>query len=149
MKREFKIQVLLLVLLHMASVQLTAQVSPTTNTFASEVIQAPFVSDGQCYLTTFDDEGVAEFVFVFLGGNTYRIGAKCIGKSKTYFQLIDIQNNIMFDSRTYNYPNYWDFTFDNSQPSKVRVAKVFPDTDASAKQVEVVIGYKQFNIKKP
>lgn len=112
--------------------------------FASEIITAPFVSDGQRYITTLNEDGFAEFTFVFLGGNTYRIGVKSLANFKIHFQLVDIPGNVIFDSQKYNYPVFWNFSFDYTQPCKIRVIGLNLDKKLTSKQVEVAIGYKKY-----
>jgi hypothetical protein len=75
-------------------------------------LQPPFISDGQQYKALITNDETAEFKVTFYGGSIYRI--VCCKKSPTYkifFTLYDKERNLLFSSKNYNYPEYWDFKF--------------------------------------
>ncbi len=82
------------------------------NMACTDLMTAPFVSDGQQYRAFIAADETAEFRVTFYGGSTYRIAA-CTGNNNhnIVFTVYDKERNELFSSRDYNNTPYWDFQF--------------------------------------
>ncbi len=107
------------------------------------VLDGEFAGTEQTYIAVFDEDGIAEFRFVFLSLNTYRILIQTKSISPMCMQMIDINGNILFDGQLYGCPDYWDFSFDRTQMCRIKL--ITKNIEAHAQNnVEVIIGYKRF-----
>jgi hypothetical protein len=79
------------------------------NNHCGDLIQAPFISNGQPFRAFLTGNEVAEFHTTFLNGSLYRLVA-CSGRDEPIiFSIYDTNKNLLFTNDEYNKANIWDF----------------------------------------
>ncbi len=130
-----KILPILLVLLTTSSLQSFAQMSCTS------LLTDEYISDGQYYSTTISATDTKECDITLTAGNEYRIIVCAQQLSRINFQVIDTQNNILFNNKKYNYTNYWNFHIKETFNGKIKLQLV--DNNVETDEIILLIGYKK------
>lgn len=77
--------------------------------YCGDLIQAPYISNGQPFRAFLTGDEIAEFHTTFLNGSMYRLVA-CSGKNEPIiFSVYDNNRNLLFTNDEYNKTNMWDF----------------------------------------
>jgi hypothetical protein len=90
-----------------------------------------FVHDGNYNATILGEGESAELFKTFFEGQRYRLvvaGVKSL--PELHIQLMDMEQNVLFDNAQYDYTNKWDFDMETTQKLIVKV-KVLENDDPS------------------
>lgn len=131
-------------------------VSLTTNaqckTFAKNVckpILDPFIHDGNYNAAILTEGEEAELYKTFYSGQTYRI-AICGSEAlpTVQFRVIDSDNNVLYDNKSNNYAQSWDFKPEASMQLKIHIkvaASGKTQEDINSGCVAIMFGFKDEN----
>lgn len=105
---------------------------------------APFVFSGTQNTLTLSSKEQSKVTLVFNAGQTYRLlvcAQKQLGVLQ--FRLLDLQGNLIFDSKAHRDTDFWDFKTDGTMQVVVEIT-VPPSADGTKKTgcVAVVVGIK-------
>ncbi len=100
-----------------------------------------YVSDGQFYTATIQSGETKNCEITFIEGNEYRIIACPHTAEKVRIQLIDPQNNVLFDNKKYSYTNYWNFTITNTFSCIIKLT--IDDKNIQSDDVVLLVGFKK------
>lgn len=105
-------------------------------------LSAGFVSDGQEYMAKLDENNKAKFYTTFYGGSHYRIiGCSDIKNLPMKITVYDLEKNLLFCNKDYDYSPYWDFTFTSTVDCLIEFEF---DTETKLKnEVLLLIGFKE------
>ena len=105
-------------------------------------LSSGFVSDGQEYMAKLDENNKAKFYTTFYGGSHYRIiGCSDIKNLPMKITVYDLEKNLLFCNKDYNYSPYWDFTFTSTVDCLIEFEF---DTETILKnEVLLLIGFKE------
>lgn len=116
-----------------------AQVEESIVSRCMELLEHPYVSDGQQYKALLQGEEVAEFESLFYGGSTYRLVA-C--SNNITFKLFDEERNELFKSIDYGNSKYWDFEFKSTMRCWIE-AQLDSEKGEESGFAIMLIGFKQ------
>lgn len=125
----------LTLLLALISIQTFAQ-TPCANLLTDE-----YISDGQFYTTKINVGESQKCEITFIEGNEYRLIACPQNASKVQMQIIDVQGNILFDNKNFNYTNYWNFRIKETLTCTIKLT--LPKTERQSDEVVLLVGFKK------
>lgn len=100
-----------------------------------------YVSNGQHYATKINFDETKECEITFIEGNEYRLIACSKEAQKVQMQIIDKQNNVLFDNKKFDYTNYWNFKIKKTINCTVRLTLV--DNDVKTDEIILLVGFKK------
>ncbi|MCQ2607916.1 MAG: hypothetical protein MJ197_04435 [Bacteroidales bacterium] len=100
-----------------------------------------YISDGQYYTATIHAGESKNCEITFIEGNEYRIIVCPHSTEKIRMQLIDQQNNILFDNKNYSYTNYWNFAITNTFSCTIKLT--IDDKNVQSDDVVLLVGFKK------
>jgi len=120
--------------------KINSQLEIESQNNCSNLIKAPFISNGQPFRAFLTGDEVAEFHTTFLNGSLYRLVA-CSGKNQPIiFSVYDTNRNLLFSNDDYNQTNIWDFKIAGSVECIIE-AKLDPK-QATSGMALLYIGFK-------
>ena len=108
---------------------------------------SPYTHNGQVNSSTLLAGQTAELQMTFNSGLDYRIlvcASAVLGKAS--FKLIDVEKNVVFDSKESNSPELWDFNVESTQQFTLEVTvpkSNSPNNIVPSGCVSVLVGFKQ------
>ena len=106
-----------------------------------------YLHDGNFNATVLTEGESAEIYKTFFSGVEYRVVVcKVDSLPPVYFKILDVNNNILFDSKTQGGTEYWDFVLETTQQLIVFVEVSGKDPDSDLKIsgcVSILFGIKK------
>ena len=106
-----------------------------------------YLHDGNFNATILTEGETAEIYKTFFSGVEYRVVVcKVDSLPPVYFKILDVNNNILFDSKARGGAEYWDFVLETTQQLIVFVEVPEKDPDSDVKMsgcVSILFGIKR------
>ncbi|MFC2096406.1 hypothetical protein ACFLQ3_01750 [Bacteroidota bacterium] len=119
---------------------ITAQENTTKN--CADFLTSGFVSDGQEYIAKLDENNKAKFYTTFYGGSQYRlIGCTDVKDYSMRLSVYDIEKNLLFCNKDYDYVPFWNFSFTSTIDCLIEIeleAEIHLNNE-----VKLLIGFKE------
>jgi len=112
---------------------------------ATKYITAPFVTDGQRYMTQISENETAEFHVVFYKNTIYRVASSFGNEdNNVIFTVYDENQNELFSNADFDNSPYWDFQFESTVRCVIeaRVAGEVDEVNPKSGFMSLQIGFK-------
>ncbi len=100
-----------------------------------------YISDGQHYTATMLSGETKNCEITLIAGNEYRIIVCPKNAEKIRMQLVDQQNNVIFDNKKHAYTNYWNFTIPHTFSCTIKLT--LDDKNIQSDDVVLLVGFKK------
>jgi len=132
---------LILLFISLFFIKLTAAQENTLSNCES-YLTSGFVSDGQEYKATLNENNKAKFYTTFYGGSQYRlIGCTDVKEYPLIMSVYDSEKNLLYCNKNYNYTPYWNFTFTSTIDCIIELE--FDTEKRLTNEVLLLIGFKE------
>lgn len=119
---------------------IAAQESTISN--CENYLTSGFVSDGQEYKATLNENNKAKFYTTFYGGSQYRlIGCSDVKEYPLIMSVYDSEKNLLYCNKDHNYTPYWNFTFTSTIDCIIELE--FDTEKRLTDEVLLLIGFKE------
>lgn len=108
----------------------------------NHLMGSEYISDGQEYIASLDENNVARFHTTFYGGSRYRIIAcSDIEDHPLILKVLDTEQNVLFNNKKHAFSPYWNLVF-TSTVNCVVVIEVESEQKVN-RPVKLLIGFKE------
>ncbi len=107
----------------------------------ADLLTDEYVSNGQYYTTPINFNETKDCEITFIGGNEYRIITCTRNSSKIHMQLIDNQENLLFDNQKHSYSNFWNFQIKKTITCTVKLTLV--ENNVESDEIILLVGFKK------
>lgn len=112
-----------------------------SQTQCASLLTDDYVSNGQHYVTTIEQNETKECEITFIEGNEYRLIACPRESQKVQMQIIDKEKNVLFDNKNYSYTNYWNFQIKKTVSCTVKLTLF--EKDVKTDEIIILVGFKK------